>query len=208
MTLPWEPQPGESSTAFAAFACYRDLGSERSLEAVGRSLGKSRVLMERWSTKFAWVARALAYDAHLDALSRKKREAEILKVRERHAKLGAAMQGVAVAGLRRKQRKANEQDGELDMAPQEIARLAADGAKIESAALGIPTDVTETQDGGKPPPAPIPPPPDASRVAGILRALARAGKIDSTMIGGNGHAGGNGNGRAVEEPDGLDNLGG
>lgn len=60
--------------AFAAFAEYRDLGSERSLNQVRIKLGKSQDLMERWSSRWSWVERAKAYDAHIDAIKLAARE--------------------------------------------------------------------------------------------------------------------------------------
>ncbi len=54
---PWERRPGER--AFAAFAHYRDLGTDRSLRRVGQDLGKSRAAIEKLSVKWDWVGRAL-----------------------------------------------------------------------------------------------------------------------------------------------------
>lgn len=75
---PWEPQ-GETMTAYAAFTEYRDMGSERSLDAVRRKLGKSQALMERWSSRWQWVERAKAYDMHLDAIRVAAREQAVAK---------------------------------------------------------------------------------------------------------------------------------
>ncbi len=62
---PFDRQPGESEQAFTAFRAYLDLGPNRSLAAVGRQLGKSKALMERWSSQWSWVARVEAYTDHL-----------------------------------------------------------------------------------------------------------------------------------------------
>ena len=64
MGLPFEQLPKESAKAFAAFSTYLNLGSERSLAAVGQKLGKSVGLLERWSAKFDWPARV---GEHFDA---------------------------------------------------------------------------------------------------------------------------------------------
>jgi hypothetical protein len=71
MPLPFEQQPRESSRAFAAFNTYLSLGPQRSLVAVGQKLGKSRVVIERWSTKYDWVSRVQAHSAHLAEVERK-----------------------------------------------------------------------------------------------------------------------------------------
>jgi hypothetical protein len=68
----WERQPGEGTRAHAAFAAYRDMGATRSLAKVAKTLGKSRALVERWSSAWDWVARAGAYDDFLDETKRAK----------------------------------------------------------------------------------------------------------------------------------------
>lgn len=62
---PFDRQPGESEQAFTAFRTYLDLGPRRSLATVGRELGKSKAMMERWSSRWSWVARVEAYTDHL-----------------------------------------------------------------------------------------------------------------------------------------------
>src|SRR5437868_1524774 len=71
----WERQPSESPKAFQAAALYFEMGADRSLAAVGQSLGKSKALMERWSSAYGWVERAAAYDAHLAQLAEQARAA-------------------------------------------------------------------------------------------------------------------------------------
>jgi len=70
-------QAGESLAAYAAFSVYREMAGEpggRSLRAVGRRLGKSRALVERWSRAWCWQARARAFDEHRDGLLRRRLE--------------------------------------------------------------------------------------------------------------------------------------
>jgi hypothetical protein len=78
MPLPFEQQPRESSKAFAAFQVYLRLGPQRSLAAVGQQLGKSRIVIERWSSKFGWVSRVQAHAAHLAEVERKAIEARAI----------------------------------------------------------------------------------------------------------------------------------
>lgn len=70
----WDRQPKESAPAYAAFVVYRDLGVDRSLAVVGKKLGKSAPLMERWSVTHDWLARVAAYEAHLDRIAQDARE--------------------------------------------------------------------------------------------------------------------------------------
>jgi hypothetical protein len=76
--LPFEQQARESSKAFAAFQVYLRMGPQRSLAAVGQQLGKSRIVIERWSAKFGWVSRVQAHAAHLAEVERKAIEARAI----------------------------------------------------------------------------------------------------------------------------------
>lgn len=61
----FDRQPGEREEAFTAFRTYLDLGADRSLAGVGLKLGKSKALMERWSSQWNWVKRVEAHTNHL-----------------------------------------------------------------------------------------------------------------------------------------------
>lgn len=61
----WDRLPSESAKAYAAFSLYLEMDTARSLAAVSRKCGKHRTLLERWSGKYNWVARARDYDAAL-----------------------------------------------------------------------------------------------------------------------------------------------
>lgn len=82
---PWERQPGESARPFAAASEYILAGPQRSLAKVGQKLGKSVVLLERWSSRHDWVNRASAYDDHLAEVER----AEQRRLAEEKAKVWA-----------------------------------------------------------------------------------------------------------------------
>ena len=70
MPLSFEQQPRESAKAFAAFSLYLSLGAERSTREVGKQLGKSEGLIERWSAKFDWSSRVAAHAGHLAVVER------------------------------------------------------------------------------------------------------------------------------------------
>jgi hypothetical protein len=79
--------PDEPAKQFAAFCIYRDLGPGRSIalavrRAKQRDAAGTLRRWEEWSSRFGWVERAAAYDAHLDAQDREMR-----------AKLLAELQG-------------------------------------------------------------------------------------------------------------------
>src|ERR1041385_2706781 len=71
----FEQMEDESAKAFAAFSLYLSLGDQRSLELVGRKLGKCKALMERWSTRFHWSERVQAHAMHLAKIEREATEA-------------------------------------------------------------------------------------------------------------------------------------
>ena len=75
MPLPFEQQPKETAKGFAAFSVYLSLGPQRSLAAVGQKLGKSKVVIERWSSKFDWPSRVNAHSAHMAIVEREATEA-------------------------------------------------------------------------------------------------------------------------------------
>jgi hypothetical protein len=101
----WGRQTGESDKAFAAFGCYRDFGPSRSLAQVGEASGKSRALLERWSSTWGWVARASRWDDQADENQRERDLIERQEVRAKmlaaHAKGGAALHAIGSSVLDR-----------------------------------------------------------------------------------------------------------
>jgi len=73
--MAFEQQPKESDEAFAAFNLYLSQGPERSLAKTAAKLSRSKVLMEKWSSKFDWPARVSAYNAHMALVEREAAEA-------------------------------------------------------------------------------------------------------------------------------------
>jgi hypothetical protein len=80
-----EQLPTESAKAYAAFVAYCELGTQRSHEAVGQKLGKSRQIINRWSAQHRWQERVRAYDAAIAAeraeILRQQRREEIERLR-------------------------------------------------------------------------------------------------------------------------------
>ena len=76
---------GETTSAFSAFALYRDMGATRSTAKVARESGKHKSLMDRWSSRWGWVARVAAYDAYIDQQRVKANQRAILDMNDRHA---------------------------------------------------------------------------------------------------------------------------
>ncbi len=156
MAMTFEQQPKESAKAFAAFALYLSMGAERSTAAVGRALGKSEGLMERWAARWRWTERVSAHAAHLAAVEREATEAvarvksaewltrqQMIREREweMHEKcIEAARRGLK-AFMEREKVYANLSD---------IARILEVASRLGRLASGMPTDKTELtgEDGG------------------------------------------------------------
>lgn len=127
---PWDRQPEETPPAWQAFVAYRDLGFDRSLRAAAEKIGKAQSLLARWSTRHGWVARAQAYDTHLDQEHQKRlrarrttSEQRLLRIVDKGmAKLEAAF------------------EGKLELTdPAKLSRLMAELVKAERMVMGDPT---------------------------------------------------------------------
>ena len=154
--LPFDQQPNESTKAFAAFSEYLNMGAERSLAAVGKRLGKSEGLMERWSARFDWPGRVRAHEAHLATVERlateavaRGKSAEWLarQVEQREEEWKARNEALDLAREAIGRWKGNRSRcGSLEG----IARLLELASKLGRLASGMPTDRTELvgEDGG------------------------------------------------------------
>ena len=146
MSMIFEKQPRESAKAFAAFSLYLSQGAERSTREVGKQLGKSEGLIERWAAKFDWRSRVAAHAAHLAIVEREAIEAAARgkaaewasreqKLREtewamHEAAIAAAKKGLA-AYMEREKVYANLAD---------IARMLEIASKLGRLATGLDTD--------------------------------------------------------------------
>jgi hypothetical protein len=151
----WERQKGETSRAFAAFACYRDMGSTRTLERVaaelraakpaatdglpaGKKTGSIPGRLGAWSSEFNWVERAAAWDREADGVRCKAHLDEIRKMNERQAKAGLLLQSKGIARLNRMT------DAQIDaLTWSEVVSLLVKGINIERTARGEATEVVK-----------------------------------------------------------------
>lgn len=145
---PWDQQPGEGNEAFQGFQFYRDAGEDRSIRSTAAALGKSKRLLETWSSEHEWRARLYAWNLHQDRLRQRTREAEIVKMDERQAKQGQAWQGFGMQGLKasndrwlKEQAKASRDEDYEAFFPMEAtdaARVVESGMRMERIARGAP----------------------------------------------------------------------
>lgn len=142
---PWERQPDETTKQYEAFCVYRDMGTERTHEKVGKRLGKSTGLMERWSSKNQWVNRVTAWDDEQERIEREaaqKQQLEaIKKMRTRHAAIATQMLLKATAALQKLPPE--------EVKATDISRMVDVASKLERISRGDVGDVVEERDGGK-----------------------------------------------------------
>lgn len=98
---PYERQEGEGDERWQAFVIYREQPENgiprRSLAKLARELGKSKQLVERWSSDDGWLGRVAAYDREQDAIRRSAQETELRRIVARQGtSLSAAAQALLV----------------------------------------------------------------------------------------------------------------
>jgi len=131
----WERQEGESAPAFQAFAAYRDMGAERSLAKVAQKLGKSKALMERWSRRWRWGARADAWDDETDRRTCRELQKGIAEMRRNHVGIAKAM---LVKALQALQKIPTD-----EISPRDVSNMVDVAAKLERLSRGEATERTE-----------------------------------------------------------------
>lgn len=124
----WDKRRSESAKAFAAFAIYRDQLAGRSLSKVAAVVGKDLRWMKSWSALHDWVARAHAYDAHLDRSHQEQQERDRADMLVRHAKAAIAVQTTVL--------KALAQVAPDDLTTSDIPRWLDVAVRIERMARG------------------------------------------------------------------------
>ena len=133
----WERQPKESAQAYQAFSIYRDLGEDRSLQAVATQLSKSLQLMKRWSKNWSWGERVRQYDDSLQreaqARAFKKAVKELEEMQLRQIKTAVLLQKKAVQAL--------DALDPLLIKPQDIVRMISAGVQLENATRTKTADV-------------------------------------------------------------------
>jgi hypothetical protein len=167
MEAVWARLPAESAPAYEAFEMYCQMGAERSTAAVGRALGKSKTLMDRWSSEHAWVARAAACDAHVAGAGEQAYVDEARAMAERHARETLDLQRRALEKL--------EAMDPAELSPRDAIRLYEMAAELERLSRGMPTEHVQT-DGTAPPTSlalATPADPETARLTGELSSCVR-----------------------------------
>ncbi len=137
----------ETPKAAAAFLKFCELGikDKRSLSRMTEvypQYAKSLPLLKRWSAAHNWQERVKAYDREVSEEKRRKRDAEIEQMNERHALIGTTQQERALAQIERliEARRFGSQ------ASVQLLKLATD---VERLARGAPTEHIEQTNTGE-----------------------------------------------------------
>jgi hypothetical protein len=151
---PWERQPKEADEAWRAFAHYRDALDDsgdplRSIGATSRALDEHLTQCKRWSSRWRWRDRCVAYDRHLDGIATKAKEKAIKVMVGRHAALANAGLGVLQEPIKelisRIERKAIDLKALSDDALIKLVRQSASAIRdlvgVERVARGVPETV-------------------------------------------------------------------
>jgi hypothetical protein len=155
-----EQLPNESPRAYAAFAAYAELGSQRSLEKLCQKWGKNGAYvgqLERWSSQHRWQERVREYDAAIAAeraeLLRQQRRAEIERLRSDSQADAANLRRLA-RGLTAQLAQAIAQLEASNIEPRHmagilrtIAQALETATNLDAAALGV-DEVLQAATGG------------------------------------------------------------
>jgi hypothetical protein len=128
----WDKREDESSKAYEWFCRYRDMGPGRSHEKLNQKYAGSRSnksLTLRWSSKYAWVERAEAYDVYLEGKKRESNEERTIKAAEEQIDLSDRVMEILLRKL------PQMEYGEIK--PTEWKNLAEFAVKTKRDALGI-----------------------------------------------------------------------
>ena len=128
----WDKREDESARAYEWFCRYRDMGPGRSHEKLNQKYSESiskKSLTLRWSSKYAWVERAEAYDAHIEAIKREANEDRVRQTAEEHIDVADRVMEMLLRKL------PQLEDGEIK--PTEWKNLAEFSVKTKRDALGV-----------------------------------------------------------------------
>ena len=132
MDMLWDKREDESARAYEWFCRYRDMGPGRSHDKLHQKYSEGaskKSLTLRWSSKYAWVERAEAYDAHLEAIKRETNEDRVRKTAEEHIDVADRIMELALCKLALLEG--------MEVKPNEVKGLIELSVKMKRDALGI-----------------------------------------------------------------------
>lgn len=139
--MEWEKRPGETEIAYHWFCKYRDMGVERSHAEVVQKYSKKptyKSQLAKWSVKYDWVDRVVAYDQYMEEKKRAAIEDE---------RMVAAREDISLAEdvLTKVKAKMAILEAE-DMSIYDMRTLAEFAIKIRRDAMGVAQEFKITSD--------------------------------------------------------------
>ena len=147
-TEPWAQRPDESPVAYSSFLAYRDLGPSRSLVRVGQEQGKNVSLLEDWSSRHQWVARATAWDRHTQHARDEAAIASRRDMVDRHRQVAAGVLAAAVRLITPPPSVKGEKRATWKPSANQVraaSQALREALAAERLSQGLPTVITRTQ---------------------------------------------------------------
>lgn len=135
----WNRQIGETGVAYRLFSVYRDMGINRDLRVAAKDMGRKYLTIKNLSITNQWNNRCLSYDDHINRETERRLQYEIIEARKRHHRLGSLMMDFAQESIENL-RSMNDM-----LTVRDIVSLTECGHKIESTALGMSSEITESR---------------------------------------------------------------
>ena len=136
---PWDRQIGEAPAAYNLFKVYRDMGINRNIPDVAKSLGRKKQQIKNLSISNQWELRVGSYDDHENRRLENELHYEIVNARRRHHRLGSMLMDFAQESVENLRAM-----GDL-LSIKDVATLVEVGHKLESTALGMSSEITESR---------------------------------------------------------------
>lgn len=135
--VPWGRLPEDTPRSWEVFQLYRDLGVNRNYAQVAKILHCTHSNVKKLGWEHQYMARALAWDDHVDKRYRKEYLTRQRTVARRHLEVSRYLRKRAMKALRKMP------DAVLESNPAACLALLREAVRIEAAQLG-----TERQDVG------------------------------------------------------------
>ena len=135
----WDRQQGETGVAYRLFSVYRDMGIDRDLREAAKDMGRKYPQVKNLSITNQWENRCFSYDEHINRETERKLQYEIIDARKRHHKLGSLLMDFAQESIENL-RSMNDL-----LTVKDIVALTECGHRIESTALGMSSEITESR---------------------------------------------------------------
>ncbi len=143
----YEKRESEGDEAFAAFAVYRDLGSERSHAKVAIKVGKNVTLMSRWASAHAWTKRCHAFDREMVRREEVGRLKGVEDMRRRQTRIALELQELGQIELRKMLAEAKKHAKADTLEQGLVMKLIDLGSRLERLNRGEPGEIIQSNGG-------------------------------------------------------------